>query len=160
VAFDDESVADFFDRQVDAGRQPEQFGRIWVHTHPGDSPLPSQTDEETFDRVFGNATWAVMFILACGGTSYARLRFNVGPSGETEVPVQVDFRHPFAGCDLAAWSGEYRNNVQSDETIVNSALEMGLLDNWEEPPLHSRINLPAYEGDEFDDFRDHGDRSL
>lgn len=79
VEFDDESVADFFDRQVDAGRRPEQFARIWVHTRPGDCPRPSMIDEEAFDRVFGRPDWAVMFILACGGQSYARLRFNVGP---------------------------------------------------------------------------------
>ena len=42
VEFDDESVADFFDKQVDAGLKPEQFGRIWIHTHPGDSARPSQ----------------------------------------------------------------------------------------------------------------------
>ena len=60
VAFDDESVADFFDRQVDAARRPEQFARIWVHTQPGDCPRPSMTDEETFRRVFGRADWAVM----------------------------------------------------------------------------------------------------
>lgn len=38
VAFDDESVADYFDRQVDAGRTPSRVGRIWLHTHPGSSP--------------------------------------------------------------------------------------------------------------------------
>ena len=59
VAFDDESVADFFDEQVDDGRTPEQFARIWVHSHPGDCPLPSLTDEETFERVFGGASWAI-----------------------------------------------------------------------------------------------------
>ena len=32
VAFDDAAVADFFDAQVDAGRRPEQFARIWVHS--------------------------------------------------------------------------------------------------------------------------------
>ena len=37
VVFDDASAADFFDRQVDQGRHPQQFGRIWLHTHPGDS---------------------------------------------------------------------------------------------------------------------------
>ena len=35
IAFDDQAVADFFEAQVDAGRRPEQFGRIWLHTHPG-----------------------------------------------------------------------------------------------------------------------------
>jgi hypothetical protein len=48
VEFDDEAVADFFDTQVDLGRQPEQFGRVWLHSHPGDSPQPSDIDEETF----------------------------------------------------------------------------------------------------------------
>jgi hypothetical protein len=67
VAFDDQSVADFFDRQVDAGLQPCRVGRIWTHTHPGSRPQPSMTDEETFARVFGRSDWAVMFILARGG---------------------------------------------------------------------------------------------
>jgi proteasome lid subunit RPN8/RPN11 len=62
VEFDDQAVADFFDGQVDAGRPPEEFARIWVHTHPGTSPEPSGTDEATFARVFGRSDWAVMFI--------------------------------------------------------------------------------------------------
>ena len=60
VAFQDESVADFFDDQVDAGNAPNQFSRLWIHTHPGDCPQPSLTDEETFERVFGRAEWALM----------------------------------------------------------------------------------------------------
>ena len=40
------------------------------------------TDEETFARVFGRTDWAVMFILARQGQSYARLRFHVGPGGD------------------------------------------------------------------------------
>ena len=79
VAFDDEAVADFFDHQVDAGRKPEQFARIWLHSHPGDSPQPSTVDEETFERVFGRCQWAVMFVVGRSGKTYARLRFSVGP---------------------------------------------------------------------------------
>ncbi|MEQ8835429.1 MAG: Mov34/MPN/PAD-1 family protein, partial [Lacipirellulaceae bacterium] len=78
VEFKDTAVADFYDSQVDRGRTPEQFARIWIHTHPGDSPRPSGTDEETFARVFGSCNWAVMFILAQKGASYARLQFGVG----------------------------------------------------------------------------------
>jgi hypothetical protein len=77
VVFDDQSVADFFDRQVDAGIQPCQAGRIWTHTHPGSCPQPSMTDEETFARVFGRTDWAVMFILARAGQTYARLQFHI-----------------------------------------------------------------------------------
>ena len=112
VAFDDDSVADFFDSQVDAGRRPEQFARIWVHTHPGDCPNPSLTDEETLNRVFGRSDWALMFILAQEGRSYARLRFNVGPGAEFEIPVDVDYVRHFTGSDPDTWEQEYLVNVQ------------------------------------------------
>ena len=114
VSFDDQAVADFFDAQVDAGRKPEQFGRHWLHTHPGDSPQPSSTDEETFDRVFGSCQWAVMFVLAQGGKTYARLRFSVGPGGSIVIPVEVDFRAPFGPSRQEAWEAEYKANVHAD----------------------------------------------
>lgn len=117
VALDDESVADFFDRQVDAGRPPEQFARVWLHTHPGDCPRPSQVDEGTFDRVFGRSAWAVMFILACEGNSYARLRFNEGPGAALEIPVIVDYTRPFGGCDHETWEREYLANVQTQQPV-------------------------------------------
>ncbi len=120
VAFDDESVADFFDEQVDQERQPEQFARIWIHSHPGDCPLPSMTDEETFTRVFGASDWAVMFIVARGGQTFSRLRFNVGPGGQHEIPVRVDFNEPFAGSDHDAWENEYLNNVQNMDAAAAS----------------------------------------
>ena len=112
VKFDDVGVADFFDDQVDLGRQPEQFARLWLHTHPGDSAAPSGTDEATFARVFGAADWAVMFILARGGATYARLRFRAGPGGQLRIPVEVDFGGEFAGSDQAAWNQEYQQNVR------------------------------------------------
>ena len=70
VHFDDDAVADFFDEQVDEGRRPEQFGRIWVHTHPGQSAHPSGVDEETFSRCFGRADWAAMVHAAKVGAAH------------------------------------------------------------------------------------------
>ena len=120
VAFDDESVADFFDAQVDAGLRPEQFGRIWVHTHPGDCPQPSATDEATLTRVFGSSDWVVMFILASAGQSYARLRFNVGPAAEFEMTVEIDYGRHFEACAEEAWEREYLANVQPDLMLRRS----------------------------------------
>ena len=113
VAMSDEAVAEFFEEQVDQGRRPDQFGRIWIHTHPGNCPQPSVTDEETFQRVFGSCDWAVMLIVARGGQVYARLEWHVGPTGAIEVPVTADYRRPFAGSDEAAWQAEFERCVQS-----------------------------------------------
>ena len=115
VEFDDESVADFFDDQTDLGRQPEQFARIWAHTHPGDCPQPSGTDEECFDRVFSRCDWAIMAIVARGGQTFARLQHNTGPGGKIEIPVEVDYSAKFAGSDHEAWREEYQRNVRITE---------------------------------------------
>jgi hypothetical protein len=114
VRFDDESVADFFDEQVDQGLAPERFGRIWVHTHPGSSPVPSVTDEATFARCFGGADWSLMLILACGGRTYARLRFGVGPRASLMLPIEIDFGLPSPAMDQAAWEQEYEDNVSAE----------------------------------------------
>lgn len=114
VAFDDSAVADFFDECVDEGGKPEHFARIWLHTHPGNSPLPSPTDEETFARVFGRCDWAVMFILAAGGEMYARLRFSAGPGAQVHLKTVVDFEHRFPAADFNRWNDEYQQNVQAE----------------------------------------------
>ena len=111
VAFDDAAVADLFDELVDQGLKPEQFGRVWIHTHPGNCPLPSSVDEATFRRVFGRTDWSVMAIVARNDASYARLSFHVGPGGALDIPVRVDYGQPFAGTDVAAWEQEYVANV-------------------------------------------------
>jgi proteasome lid subunit RPN8/RPN11 len=121
VAFDVEAVADYFEAQVDAGRQPEQFSRIWMHTHPGNIPEPSGIDESTFCRVFGGCTWAIMFILARGGRTYCRLRFNVGPGGSIAIPVEVDYSQPFTGSDHAAWRAEYERNIHPEPIIARGS---------------------------------------
>jgi proteasome lid subunit RPN8/RPN11 len=115
VAFDDLAVAEFFDEQIDAGRRPEQFGRIWIHTHPGDSAQPSHVDEDTFKRVFGPCDWAVMFIIAREGETYCRLRFRAGPGGAFEIPVGVDFETNFSGSDFEAWTEEYDTTIRKAE---------------------------------------------
>lgn len=128
ISFDDEAVADLFDSQVDARRKPEQFARIWLHSHPGNSAQPSGTDEETFQRVFGNCQWAVMFVLALGGKSYARLRFNVGPGGSVVIPVIVDYSQPFGSSDQQAWETEYQANIKAESWFKSfgSKVNLGL----------------------------------
>jgi len=120
VSFDDDAVADFFEDQVDVGKKPEQFARIWLHTHPGNSTEPSITDEETFIRVFGNCDWSIMCIVAQEGNTYARLRFNAGPGGEVKIPVCIDYNYEFDASDFEVWQQQYLTNVVEDNTFTLS----------------------------------------
>jgi len=131
VRFEDQAVADYVDACVDAGLKPQRFLRIWCHTHPGSSPLPSATDEETFSRVFGSCDWSVMFIIAKGGRTYARLAFSAGPAGNLLLPVIVDWAswpqtvleriEDFSGL-LAGWIAEYAGNIHREPSPLQIAI--------------------------------------
>lgn len=111
VSFDDNAVADYFEDQAASGKTPQQYARIWIHTHPGDSPQPSMTDKETFKRVFGSCDWSVMFILAQDDSCYAKLSFNAGPGGQMDIPVKVDYSLPFDASNFDLWEKQYKENV-------------------------------------------------
>lgn len=128
VSFDDEAVGDYFERRVDEGYKPEQFARLWLHTHPADCALPSNTDEETFQRVFGSCDWAIMFILARGGQTYARLRFGVGPGGQMRIPIGIRWDLPIGAIDEEGWTEEYLANVHDLDEL------RGTWPNWWDEP--------------------------
>jgi hypothetical protein len=121
VAFDDVAVADLFDAMADAGVPPSRFARVWLHTHPGASVVPSGTDEVTFARAFGKCDWAVMAILGRTGKTSARLRFSAGPGGSMDLPTIVDWAAwPAFALDperplsdrIAGWRREYEALVE------------------------------------------------
>lgn len=43
--------------------------RFWAHTHPGTSPEPSSTDNDTFKKWYNDSDFGVMYILADGNDS-------------------------------------------------------------------------------------------
>lgn len=129
IEFDDAAVADYFDQCVDRGLKPAQFARIWMHTHPGESPNPSNTDEDTFERAFGNCDWSIMFILGRTGRTYARLFVSGGPGAQVLLPVQVDWeRWPEVAADpdhrlddlIQDWLHEYMDNVQDSTWSIGT----------------------------------------
>lgn len=117
VEFDEESIADLTIKMLDAGYELQQFFRVWIHTHPGNSAHPSTVDEETFQSVFGGLNWSVMFILAKGGATYTRLRANVdGISVQQESACEVGWSLPFPASDLNAWENIYLASVKKKES--------------------------------------------
>jgi len=145
VKFDDGAVADFFDSQVDLSRRPEQFARVWLHTHPADSPSPSAIDEETFQRVFNNCQWAVMFVLAQNSKTYARLSFNVGPGGQVLIPTEVDYSEDFGASNREIWDAEYAANVKTTDWLTTRSAQ-------EASPTRNELSGCALPYDFIDEF--------
>ena len=168
VRFEDAAVADFFDACVDRGLRPERFARLWLHTHPGDSPLPSCTDEATFERCFGNCDWSVMFILGRTGLTYARLAFSAGPGGQLLLPVSPRWANLPKTLDtgqtlqahVESWRAEYAANVQvappdpvrPSVTCKEEPQDLGPW--WDLEPYSEELDgfyyEPALQGDELD----------
>jgi hypothetical protein len=149
VSFRDEAVADYLDKKLDQGIRPAQCMRVWLHTHPADSATPSPLDEQTFARVFERCDWAVMFILAKAGSTYARLRFASGPVGQMRIRAEVDFSQPFAASAHARWLEEYYECVQVRERAFDFARNPfyaeppGTASGWRDPyPLEDVDELP------------------
>jgi hypothetical protein len=154
VRFDDEAVAGLFDELVDRGLQPHRFGRIWIHTHPGESPLPSPTDEETFARCFGGCDWALMFILSRTEQTYARLSFSAGPGGSVLLPTAVHWddwprtleQGPSLGARIGEWQHEYDTNVHPVPEL--QALSLDLQDPgpgwWDREPWSEELDGAVY----------------
>ena len=155
VSFDDAAVADYFDDRVDAGLPPARFARVWVHTHPGDSPEPSHTDEQTFARVFGPCDWAVMLIVSRTGRTYCRLSFNAGPGGSLLLPVRVDWaswpevlleQSEQLGTLFENWMDEYAGNVEHLPIAVpgprpRSGRPAWSEDHWTEDRVYGPLDL-------------------
>jgi hypothetical protein len=95
-------------------------GNLRGHTHPGNSPTPSTTDERDFDTSFGKG-WGVMFILARGGKTYARLRTKEPVIVDLKLEVAVDWAgwaaEP-AAMDVAAWWKQFEGRVRPKRAAV------------------------------------------
>jgi len=113
VEFEDTAVADFLEDMVERGLQPHQCMRVWIHTHPNMNPTPSSVDEETFERVFGDCDFAIMFILSTQDTCYCRIQTNVGIPTELKIEAAVDYSTSFGPSDEEAWKKEFDENVSS-----------------------------------------------
>jgi proteasome lid subunit RPN8/RPN11 len=136
VRFPDEAVADFFDRNIDRGLTPDRFARLWLHTHPGASAMPSMTDEDTFHSAFGACDWSIMAIVSRTGNTYARLKFAAGPGANIRLGVHVDWARwpeemacPAVRLDtmIDDWIGEYAAHVHfpAMEVITQPADALG-----------------------------------
>ncbi len=130
---DPDDLARYQESVIDTKQEIWKSLRILCHTHPpGCSPHPSKEDEDNFKLAFSNPSWAIMLIVAENGTTYCRLKINVGPGVEKLLKVEIDFSHPFGSSDEESWDEEYKEKV-SEKTFRMIGTEGMGLDKGDEP---------------------------
>lgn len=74
---DDDSLADYFDMmREDHNISAKRCGRIWIHTHPGQSPVPSSVDHETYNKFFNAQDFNAMFIISQQDNYSCHVRYD------------------------------------------------------------------------------------
>ncbi len=142
VQFSETAVQELFAEPACDQQRDNHAGRIWIHTHPGDCARPSEADEETFARCCSNVTWAVMFIIAASGDTYARLQFNIGPRCSRRLLVDVDYAGEFQQADFAGWKSEYDTKVQVIDPLHASLDRHGRLRRGFDPSFGHGLQDP------------------
>ena len=72
-----------------------------------------------------------MAILALGGATYARIRFNGSLNLEFEIPIKIDYSLPFPASNKEAWDLEYTANVSAEAyTVRTYETYKPSTDNW------------------------------
>lgn len=115
VEFEDDAIAEMCDRARAAGIAVNRFRKISIHTHPGNSPTPSSTDETAYKDYFIDHDWSILFILARGGDWYARYRVGRPVPVQMALDVRIDYQGDTRAVDDAAradWDQEYTTYVR------------------------------------------------
>ena len=112
VDIDEDGFAEMVDELASKGLRPDQFMRIWIHTHPsGMGPNPSGRDNQCMDEAFSSPDWAIMMIVAKDGKTFAQMRVNKPFRIESLLDVMIDYKAEFPGSNITAWDAEYNKNV-------------------------------------------------
>ncbi len=117
--FDDVGVNTELGRFLDLGYTSEQVMRVWIHTHPFSQgvPTPSDTDWDTFRRLFANS-WGAMVILGQNDAVYGCLKIQTPLPGHVGLTVGVDWTLPFPEGKPDQWEVDFDKIVESKVTTI------------------------------------------
>lgn len=118
--FDTDAQNEWMQNRLLSGENPDNFARIWAHTHPGPSASPSTTDWETFQEVMGDAAWGVMLILGTGNEFVCVFRCN---DQMLNLQVEVESEHI-----PDSWVTEL-DNIK--KYIPKKQVQIGYQTNWD-----------------------------
>lgn len=150
--FDKDGMQDYLNEMVDRGISPNNCFRIYIHTHPGNSPQPSSVDDEQFDELMENYPWFCMVIFAKDLSTYARVKMTQGCGIEAELDLEIDWDVPCEPVDF----GDL--DLIFDEMVSERKITKGFLKKskfLEKPePIHTRAHeTPPWWSEPEDDDR-------
>lgn len=138
LEFDKQDSIDFVEKMTDMGLSPFQCSNVFIHSHPGNCPNPSITDENNFNKNFSHPDWAIFFIIARGGSTYCRVRHNIGPGIEVTIGTAIDYSYPFPASDHKAWDEEYKEKVTESKSpfvmVGDGSSCLDWINNWQKDP--------------------------
>lgn len=124
VEFDNDAQNNYAIDMSKRRLNPDNFMRVWIHTHPGNNTSPSGTDWSTFNDTFGPMEWSVMAIL--GKSDEFTCVFRVG---DEMMNIPVAIHDPFT----QQWAEEYASAVLSPQKKTHSFLSPQASEaEWEE----------------------------
>lgn len=153
----EDAMTDHIMRYVDAGYQPRDCARVWIHTHPAGITTPSSTDERTFSQNMTDSDWAIMFILPKGTeTGYCEIQYKT-PSIKAKIEHCIDWTYPFDAANHESWDAEFDSNVSEQKTLVEiKSIPQIFSKNARKNKYKYMSSLPAYQN-EPDSFYGFGD---
>ncbi len=110
---DNMAIAKYTCKMVKSGLQPNQFSRIWFHTHGGSGyfgPHSSTDDDNTFVRAFGQCDWSVMLIFNDAYSVYMELQNNKAHNIGWEIGFEF-WEKPLSK-KHQGWADEFDDNVR------------------------------------------------
>lgn len=148
---DEEDSAVFMEEMDNRGLDPWQYSNILWHTHPGNCPNPSGTDEKNFDKNFSHPNWAIFFIIARGEETYCRIRHNTGPGVEAILKTDIDYSYEFDGINFKDLDKEYKEKVSEDLSYMKIDLSQSKNNQWQKH-YHSMEEYYHDRGNIWDDY--------
>jgi len=121
---DDDDLAKYQYRMAKAGIDPCRSMRIWIHSHPFATkvPSPSGTDNTTLEEKTGaESEWAIMVIMG-KGEPYIRLQLRNGlledEAIELEMDYEIDWSMVISKDTIEGWKTEYDKNIHEAPPVV------------------------------------------
>lgn len=107
---DDEHLAMLFSRLSEQGLEYEQYGCVWIHSHPSFAVMPSDTDWATLDRTFARHPWVLMIIVSLANGEFKssvhlKMRTSLGTVTRQLGDLAVDYAN-------GAWPREVEDWVE------------------------------------------------